>query len=105
MVAAPQHDPGGHGVFREVRMGPLVDVVRQAVAPVLQEFSGGSSVVDLVEMHLVRLGQAGGAQREAGDDENEDKPQIKPVETAAALPDEQAAAVGPDGWVAEPITE
>ena len=47
-------------------MRPLVDVVRLAVAPVLEELGRGARVIDLVEVHLVRLGEAERAQAERG---------------------------------------
>ncbi len=40
-------------------MGPLVDVVRDAVAPVLEELGRRARVVDLVEVHARRLARAG----------------------------------------------
>ena len=57
-VVAPGDEAAGHRVLGEVRMGPLVDVVVDPVAPVLEELRRGPGVVDLVEVHLVRLGQA-----------------------------------------------
>ena len=77
--------PGGHRVLGEVGVGPLVDVVRQPVAPVLEELGGGPRVVDLVEVHLVRLGEPEGAQQHRPDDEHDDEPQVEPVEPPAAL--------------------
>ena len=56
-------------------MGPFVDVVRDAVAPVLQELGGRPGVVDLVEVHLVRLGEAEHAQAERREHEDDEEPQ------------------------------
>ena len=67
-----------------------------AVAPVLQELRCGPCVVDLVEVHLVRLREAERAQDEAGQDEHHDQPQIEPVEAATALASEQPASIRPD---------
>ena len=70
VVLAPEHDARGHRVFRQVRVGPLVDVVREPVAPLLQELGRGPGVIDLVEVHLVRLGQPERSERQARDDEH-----------------------------------
>ena len=102
VVAAPQDDPAGHQVLGEVRMGPLVDVVRQAVAPVLEELGGRPRVVDLVEVHLVGLGQAEGAQQQRADDQEDDEEEVEPVEPAAAFGSQEHAAVR-DGSAARSI--
>ena len=96
VVLAPEHQPERHRVLGEVRVGPLVDVVRQAVAPRLEELRRGPRVVDLVEVHLVRLGEAEGPQRHRGQDQDDQEPQVEPVEAAAALAGQRAAPVGPD---------
>ena len=85
VVLAPEHQPERHRVLGEVRVGPLVDVVRHAVAPRLEELRRGPRVIDLVEVHLVRLGEAEGPQRHRGQDEDDEEPQVEPVEAAAAL--------------------
>ena len=96
LVPSPQDEPAGHRVLGEVRMGPLVDVVRQAVAPALEELGRGPRVVDLVEVHLVRLGEPERAQPHRRDDEDDEQPQVEPVEPAAALR-VQRPATGPGG--------
>ena len=63
-------------------MGELVDVVGLAVAPVLEEFGRGPSVIDLVEVHPIGLRQAERAQDETRHDEDDEEPQVEPVETA-----------------------
>ena len=80
-------------------MGPLVDVVRQAVAPRLEELRRGPRVIDLVEVHLVRLGEAEGPQRHRGQDQDDQEPQVEPVEAAAALAGQRARS-GRPGWTA-----
>ena len=82
-------------------MGPFVDVVADSVAPVLEEFRRRASVIDLVEVHLVRLGQAEHPDPEDRHDENGEQPQVKPVEPPAGLVMEAAGAVGPDGPLRE----
>ena len=96
VVLAPEHDPGRHQVLGEVRVGPLVDVVRQAVAPVLEELRRGPCVIDLVEVHLERLVEPEGAQHHRPEDEHDDDPQVEPVEPAAALVTDRGRPVGPD---------
>ena len=56
-----------------------------AVAPVLEELGGRPRVIDLVEVHLVRLGQPEHAEAQRGDDQDDQEPQVEPVEPAAAL--------------------
>ena len=97
LILAPQDQATGHRVLGEVWMGPFVDVVRQAVAPGLQELGRGPGVVDLVEVHLVRLGEPEGAQEHRRDDEHDEEPQVQPVETAATLGSKRRAAVRTDG--------
>ena len=86
-------------------MGPLVDVVREAVAPGLQELGRSPGVVDLVEVHLARLGQPEGAQEHRRDDEDDEEPQVDPIETAATLGSQRGAAVRPDGRLAQACLE
>ena len=105
VVLAPQDQTGGHGVLGQVRVRPFVDVVGQPVAPVLQELRRGPSVVDLVEVHLVRLGQPERSEQEAADHQHDQQPQVQPVEAAAALAGKQRAPVGADGTVAKPRPE
>ncbi len=75
-------------------MGVLVDVVGLAIAPVLQELRRGPGVIDLVEVHLVRLGQAIDPEDERGDDEHGQDPDIEPVEAAARLVVKGPGSVG-----------
>ena len=105
VVLAPGHDAQRHRVLGQVRMGPFVDVVREPVPPVLEELGGRPSVVDLVEVHLVRLGQPEEAQREARHDEHGEEPHVEPVQAATALADERCAAVRPDRSLAETVPE
>jgi hypothetical protein len=85
VVCAPQDQPTRHRVLGEMRVRPFVDRMRFAVAPVLQEFGGRPCVIDLVEVHLVRLGEAEQAEPEGRQDQDEDEPGIEPVESTAAL--------------------
>ncbi len=85
VVAAPQHDPGRHRVLGEVRVGPLVDVVRLVVAPGLQELRCGPRVVDLVEVHLVGLGEAERSHPERGQQQHGHDPDVEAIEAATAL--------------------
>ncbi len=50
-------------------------------------------MVDLVEVHAVRLGEPVRPQHERGDHEDEEDPQVQPVEPAAALPDQERRPV------------
>ena len=95
-VVAPRDDAAGHRVLGEVRVGPLVDVVGVAVPPLLQELRPGPGVVDLVEVHLVRLGQPEHAQPEDRHDEHDEDPEVEAVEAAAGLVVEGLRAVGPE---------
>ena len=74
-------------------MGPLVDVVGVAVPPLLQELGAGPGVVDLVEVHLVRLGEPEHPQAEDRDDEHDEHPEVEAVEAAAGLVVEGSRAV------------
>ena len=94
VVPAPQDETAGHRVLREVRVGPLVDVVGQAVAPVLEELGRRPRVVDLVEVHLVRLGEPERAQQHRPDHEQDHEQQVELVQPAATLRAERRAAVG-----------
>ena len=105
VVLAPGHDAERHGVLGEVRVGPFVDVVREPVPPVLEELRRGPGVVDLVEVHLERFGQAEDPQRQARDDEHDEEPQVEPVEPATALAAQRCAAVRTDRTLAEAIPE
>ena len=98
-VVAERDKPAGHRVLGEVRMGVLVDRVRLAVAPVLQELGGRPGVVDLVEVHPRRLAEPEGPQEERCDDEHDDEPQVEPVQPPAALAIELARPIeaGPPG--------
>jgi hypothetical protein len=58
-------------------------------------------VVDLVEVHLVRLGQPERAQQERPDDEHHDEEQVEAVQPTPALGAKRRAAVGSDGRLAE----
>ena len=104
-VLAEGHDPDGHRVLGHVRVRPLVDVVRDVVAPVLEELGGGPGVVDLVEMHLVRLGQPPHAHGQERDRKEREHPDVQPVEPATALAGKLRAPVGSDGSIAEACLE
>ncbi len=95
-VVAPRDEPAGHGVLREVRVGPLVDVVREPVAPILEELRGGPRVVDLVEVHLVRLREPEDPQTERRDDDHREEPHVQPVEAAGRLFVEIMGSVRPE---------
>ena len=95
VVLAPQHQPRGHRVLGEVRMGPLVDVVGLAVSPVLQELHGRPGVIDLVEMRLVRLFQAEGPHPERRQQQDDQDPRVEAIQSPAALPEERPAPIRP----------
>ncbi len=105
VVGAPQHETAGHGVLGEMRVRPFVDRVGFAVAPVLQEFRGRPRVIDLVEVHLVRLGEPEQAQPERREDQDEDEPGIEAVESAAALAHERPAPVGARRDRVQPVVD
>ena len=84
-VLAEGHDPDGHRVLGQVRVRPFVDVVGQPVAPVLQELGRGPRVVDLVEVHLVRLVEPPHADGEEADREDGQHPYVEAVQPAASL--------------------
>ena len=86
--------PPAMAYLASVRVGPLVDVVGDVVAPVLQEFGRGAGVVDLVEVHLQRLVKAVDAHREDDDDQRHDDPDVQLVEAAARLGVERGRSVG-----------
>ena len=92
-VVPERDEPSGHHVLGEVRVGPLVDRVRLAVAPVLQELGCRAGVVDLVEVHPQRLAEPERPQEQRRDDEHHDEPQVEPVEPPAALVVEQLRAI------------
>ena len=96
MIAAPRDEPAGHRVLGEVRVGPLVDGVGSPVAPVLEELGCGPRVVDLVEVHLVRLGEAERPKPERRQDQDEDQPRIEAVEAAALFADQRPGTVRTD---------
>src|SRR5439155_16261585 len=104
-VFAPGHQAAGHDVFGEMWMGPLVDVGRDPVAPVLEEFRRGTAVVDLVEVHLVGLGQAEDPEPQDRYDEDDDEPCIEAVEPPTRLTDELARTIGPHRAIEEPAPE
>jgi hypothetical protein len=78
-------------------MRPLVDFVRQAVPPVLEELGRRPRVVDLVEVHLVRLVEPPHADREHRDRQEDEDPHVELVEAPAALVVQQPASIGADG--------
>ncbi len=78
-------------------MGELVDRVRLAVAPVLEELGRRPGVVDLVEVHPVRLREAERAEDERADHDHHEQPQVEPVESTASLAVEPAGSVGQEG--------
>ena len=84
-VVAPGDDAACHGVLREMRVGPFVDVVAEPVAPVLQELRRCPGVIDLVEVHLVRLGETEHPDAEDRRDEDDQQPEVEPVEPATGL--------------------
>ena len=93
-IVAERDKAGRHGVLGQVRVGEFVDRVGLPVAPVLQELGGGAGVVDLVEVHPVRLGQAERAQTEAGHDDDHQEPQVQSVEPPAGLAVKPPRAIG-----------
>ena len=105
IVLAPQDEAGGQGVLGEVRVGPFVDVVRIAVAPGLEELRRRPRVVDLVEMHLVRLGKPERAHPQGRDEEERQDPYVQPVEPAPAFADQQSTAIRPERRLRDPVTQ
>ena len=105
VVLAPQDETAGHRVLREVRVRPLVDVVGQPVAPVLEELGRRPRVVDLVEVHLVRLGEPERAQQHRPDHEHDHEEQVELVQPAATLRAKRRAAVGSERHLAQPRLE
>ena len=97
--------PTGHRVLGQVGMGPLVDIVRDAVAPGLEELRRGPGVVDLVEVHAGRLVQAERPQPEGGDDEHDQDPDVEAVQAATTLAGQLPRAVGANGRLAHPGTD
>ena len=93
-VVAPRDDPERHRVLREMGVGELVDRVGDPVPPVLQELGRGARVIDLVEMHRVRLGEPPHPQAKRGDYEDNEQPDVEPVEAAAELAAERPGPVG-----------
>ena len=94
--------PRGHRVLGEVRVGPLVDVVGDAVAPGLEELRGGAGVVDLVEVHPGRVVEPVRAQDQRADHEHDQEPQVQPVQAPSRLAGE-ARAIGRGGSASRPI--
>ena len=92
-VVPEQVDPLGDRVLREVRMGVLVDRVRLAVAPVLEELDRRPGVVDLVEVHPHRLAEAERAQDQHRDHEDQQEPEVQPVQASAPFASERGRAV------------
>ena len=92
---APQDKTAGHRVLGQVRMGPLVDGMRFAVSPVLEELRGGPRVVDLVEMHLVRLFEAEGPEPQRRQDQHDEEPRIQAIQPPAALAHQRTTAIRP----------
>ena len=93
-----QHDPAGDRVFRQVRVGPLVDVVGVAIPPVLEELGRRAGVVDLVEVHLVRLGEPEHPDAEDRREEHDEDPQIEKTFDPGPIPPagEESFHVGED---------
>ena len=104
-ILPPDHHPERHGVLGQVRVRPLVDVVGDVVAPVLEELGRRPGVVDLVEVHLVRLLEPIGPEQHRADEDDQHEPQVEAVEAAAAFESQERAAVGADRDVAEPRRE
>jgi len=96
-IVAPRDHARGHRVLREVRMGPFVDGVVDPVAPVLEKLGRRAGVVDLVEVHLVRLGQPEHPDAEDRRDQDHEDPHVKPVEAARWLGLETPRPVGSHG--------
>ena len=97
LVAAGNADTPGHGVLGQVRMGELVDVVRLAVLPVLQELGCRTRVIDLVEVHPHRLVETEAAQRQGEHHEHDQHEQVQSIDAAAELEAQQRAAVAAQG--------
>ena len=95
-VVAEGDQADGHGVLGQVRVGEFVDRVGLPVAPVLQEFGGGAGVIDLVEVHPVRLCQPKGSQRQGGHDDDHQQPQVESIEPPAGLAVEPPRAIRPE---------
>ena len=105
VVLAPGHDAERHRVLGQVGVGPLVDVVREPIPPVLEELRGRPGVVDLVEVHLVGLGQPERPEHQARDDQDGQDPQVQAVEATAALAAQCGASIRADGPLAKTVAE
>ena len=66
-------------------MRVLVDRVRLAVLPVLEELRRGARVVDLVEVHAIRLVRAEPADRGRAHDEEHQDERVEPIDPARSL--------------------
>ena len=82
-------------------MRVLIDLAVEPVAPVLQELRGRARVVDLVEVHLVRLGQAEHPDPERRRDEHGQDPEVEPIEAAGRLIVQRPRPVRADGPLGE----
>ena len=102
VVAREGDDPGGHRVLGEMRVRPLVDVVRDVVPPGLQELGGGARVVDLVEVHPGRVADPVCAQDQGADDEHDEEEQVEPVHAASWLAIEARRPVGAERRLPHP---
>ncbi len=100
-VVTPRDEAAGHRVLREVRMRPLVDLVAHPVAPVLEELRRGPRVVDLVEVHLVRLGQSEHPHSEHRCEEDDEDPHVELVQPPRRLVVERSRPVGSDRALVE----
>ena len=102
LVVTEGLDAERHHVLGQVGMGVLVDRVRDPVPPVLQELRPGPGVIDLIEVHLIGLGQAEEAQSESRHDHDDKDPDVETIEPAGRLAIQPARTVRPNRTGEEP---
>ena len=104
-VVAPGDDSAGHRVLGEMRVGPFVDVVRDPVPPVLKELDRRPRVIDLVEVHLVRLAEAPDPDRQERHREDGHHPDVELVHPATGFAVQLAGSVPSDGPLVQAMSE
>ena len=105
-VVAERLDAQRHRVLGEVRVGVLVDGVRLVVAPVLEELHRGPGVVDLVEVHVVGLGERGSPRSvDGGQQDAQQRPSAGPAGRAGrrGSPASDALRSRRDGRLRDPV--
>ncbi len=105
-VVAEEDDAHRHQVLGQVRVRELVDPIRRlAVLPVLEELGRGPCVVDLVEVHVVRLLDTPATQGQRRQEEEQRDADVQAVDAAGLLPDQLGAPVTTSESIAELAVE